>query len=81
MKRPNLTANEWQVVDVIIAKYGVETNDVVSILDDASNELLDDSVTDHVVLNKPGEVFEAIYYKLWCKKYGVENFEQSEVES
>ena len=78
MKRPNLTSKEWQVVDGIIAKYGVETNDVVSILDDASNELLDDGVTDHVVLNKPGEVFEAIYYTLWCKKYGAENFELDE---
>lgn len=78
MKRPNLTADEWQMVDDIISKYGVETNDVASILDDASNYLLDGGVTDHLILTKPGEVFEAIYYRLWCKKYGAENFESSE---
>lgn len=78
MKRPDLTADEWQMVDDTIAKYDVETNDVASILDDALNQLLDDGVTDHLILNKPGEMFEAIYYRLWCKKYGAENFEQSE---
>lgn len=76
MLRPYLTASEWQVVDDTITKYGVETNDVASILDDACNELLDDDVTDHLILNKPGEVFEAIYYRLWCRKYGPESFEK-----
>jgi len=81
MTRPDLTASEWQVVDDAIAKYGVETNDASSILDDACNKLLDDGVTDHLILTKPGEVFEAIYYRLWCKKYGAENFERSEAQT
>lgn len=81
MTRPDLTANEWDTVDETINRFGVETNDVATILDNAANELLDDGVVDHLILNKPGEVFEAIYYKLWCKKYGAENFEQLEVES
>ncbi|WP_334427199.1 MULTISPECIES: hypothetical protein [unclassified Levilactobacillus] len=81
MTRPDLTANEWHTIDETISRFGVETNDVATILDSASNELLDEGVTDHLILNKPGEVFEAIYYTLWCKKYGAENFERSEVES
>lgn len=76
MIRPKFTADEWQIVDRIICKYGSETNDVADILDDAINDLLDDGVTDDFVLAKPGEVFEAIYYRIWCRKYGPDNFEQ-----
>lgn len=60
MKKPELSPDEWKLVRQIVWEYGTGNPETVDIFDKVVSDLLDVGSTDHLVFEKPGEVYEAI---------------------
>lgn len=64
MKKPNLTPGEWERVEDYLQEYADGYNHAAEIMDLVMGKLIRDNIFWGLIFSKPGEVYEALAYRL-----------------